>query len=100
MKKKKNEKTGMSKGVDVETEKFHNKGYKILSHPDIMKDMDNIPDDALDEFNRIIVGLKNGTIDPTEIGEPVDMRELQKEDPQLFDLLVKRANEAARGQLI
>jgi hypothetical protein len=103
MKKKKNEenqKFGMSKAVDDTLEQFHNKGYKIFSHPDVMKDMEQVPDDVLEELDRIIVGLKNGTIDPSEIGEPVDMRELQKEDPQLCDLLVKRAGEAARGQLV
>ena len=94
------EKFGMSKGLDDNLEKMHKKGYKIMSHPDIMKDMEDMPDDVAEELEKLFKGFKDGTIDPVDVGEPVDLKELEKEDPEFFQELMRRVEESDRGILI
>ena len=69
------------------------KKWKVIIRPEVMKDIDDIPEEDYGEFekefSKIIKGFESGEIDPREIGEPLDIEKLKKEEPDLYYKLTK-----------
>lgn len=68
------------------------KKWKVMMHEDVMKDMDNldIPEEVEQELAELIKGFKDGTIDPAEVGEPIDLEELERDEPDVYKKLKER----------
>lgn len=69
------------------------KKWKISQSKDFMKDLENVPEEVAGELESFFKGLKDGSIQPDDVGEPVDMDKLKKEEPDVYNSLIKRANE-------
>ncbi len=69
------------------------KKWKVIIRPKAMKDIDDIPEEDYEEFekefSKIIKGFESGEIDPREIGEPVDIEKLKKEEPDIYHKLTE-----------
>lgn len=52
------------------------KEWKVEFHENVLKKLDEIPDDVAEEFEKFIIGLKKGEIDPKKVGHPIDWVEL------------------------
>ncbi len=74
------------------------KKYKVKQTEEFAKDLNAIPEkdkeEVFNELDKLFKGFKDGTIDPEQIGEPVDMEKMKKEEPELYKELIKRANES------
>lgn len=53
------------------------KKWKIKFHEDVLKKLEEIPDDVAEEFEKLIIGFKRGEIDPRNIGQPINWIELK-----------------------
>lgn len=58
--------------------KKKNKEWKIEFSDETLKKADDLPDEVYDELSKIIKGFKEGKLDPTKIGQPVDFVDLDK----------------------
>ncbi len=56
---------------------MENKKWKVKFSKEAEKKLDDLPDDVYGELVEIIKGFKEGKLDPEEIGNPVDFKELK-----------------------
>ena len=56
--------------------KKENKKWKVTFSEEVMRKSKDLPDDAYEEFTKIIRGFKTGELDPKKIGQPIDWVEL------------------------
>ncbi len=52
-------------------------GYKVEFSEEVLKQINKMPDDVYEEFEKIIKGFKTGEIDPEKAGQPIDFIELK-----------------------
>ena len=52
------------------------KKWKAEFHENVLRKLEDVPDDVAEEFEKFVVGLKKGEINPKEIGHPVEWEEL------------------------
>jgi ribosomal protein L33 len=53
------------------------KKYKVKFSEEVLDKYNDLPDKVVEEFEKIIKGFKEGTIDPTKLGTPIDWIELK-----------------------
>jgi len=58
--------------------KKKDKGWKVKFSDEVIKELDNLPDEVYDKLTEIVKGVKEGRLDPTKIGNPVDFIDLDK----------------------
>jgi hypothetical protein len=56
--------------------KKNNKKWKVEFSDEVLNKYKDLPDEVSEEFEKLILGLKKGEIDPTKIGQPVNWVEL------------------------
>lgn len=54
-----------------------NKKWKVKFSKDIIKKLDDMPDDAYKKFEKLIKGFKTGKLDPTKVGQPINWMKLK-----------------------
>ena len=59
----------------MKTEK-NKKEWKVTFSEEVLKKFEDLPDEVSEEFEKIITGFKTGKLDPTKIGQPRDLVEL------------------------
>jgi len=52
------------------------KRWKVRFHENVLRKLEEIPDDVAEEFEKLVIGFKKGEIDPKKIGHPVKWIEL------------------------
>src|SRR3989344_4736564 len=53
------------------------KKWKVTFSDEVLEKFKEIPDNIVEEFEKIIKGFKTGELDPTKIGQPIDWIELK-----------------------
>jgi len=53
------------------------KKWEVKFSKEVLKKFENLPDDVSEEFEKLIIGIKTGKIDPTKISQPIDWVELK-----------------------
>lgn len=53
------------------------KKWKVDFSDDVLKKFKDLPDNVVEEFEKIIKGFKTGELDPTKVGQPINWIELK-----------------------
>lgn len=56
--------------------KKENKKWKVEFSKDVTEKLGDLPDDAYDELVKLVKGFKEGKLDPTKIGQSMDLADL------------------------
>ena len=66
------------------------KKMKITYAPGFMSDLDQIPDEEREEIEKDLKEELDKMASGEIVGEPVDMEELRKEEPEVFQMIIER----------
>ena len=54
------------------------KKWEVKFSDEVIRKSEELPDDVYEEFEKIIKGFKEGTLDPTKVGKPINWIELKE----------------------